>query len=145
MTRRLERIAYCSRSLVSMDSLVMIADILAVSQRNNRRDHITGALVYSDGAFFQVVEGAPDDLDRLLRRLADDPRHSDIKVVVRSAVSGRLFADWSMTAPRITPGRASEMKIAVEACETSPTTAIEALRRLAAEDAVHPADQGQDS
>lgn len=140
MSRRLERIAYCSRSLVSMDSLVMIADILAVSQRNNRRDHITGALVYSDGAFFQVVEGAPEGLDRLLRRLADDPRHSDVKVVHRSAVCGRLFADWSMTAPRLNPARASQMKTAVEACDTSPATAFEALRRLAAEDAIHPVD-----
>lgn len=121
-----------------MGSLVMIADILAVSQRNNRRDNITGALVYSDGIFFQVVEGAPEDLDRLLGRLTEDPRHSDIKIVLRLAVSGRLFADWSMTAPRISPTHASEMKTAVEACETSPAIAIETLRRLAAEDAIHP-------
>jgi hypothetical protein len=140
MTRPLERIAYCSHARVSMDSLLVIADILAVSQRNNRRDGITGALVYSEGGFFQVVEVAPADLDRLLRRLEGDPRHSDIRVVLRTAVSGRLFADWSMTAPRISPARAGEMKKAVEACEASPATAIEALRRLAAEDAIHPTE-----
>jgi hypothetical protein len=131
--------AYCSHARVSMDSLLVIADILVVSQRNNRRDGITGALVYSDGTFLQVVEGAPEDLDRLLLRLERDPRHEDIKVVSRMAVAGRLFADWSMTAPRITLARAAEMRIAVQACGSSPTIAIEALRRLAAEDAIHPA------
>lgn len=59
MSRQIERIAYYSRSQVSMDSLLLIADILAVSQRNNRRDNITGALLYNEGVFFQVVEGAP--------------------------------------------------------------------------------------
>jgi hypothetical protein len=32
------------------------------------------------------------------------------------------------------------MKKAVEACETAPSVAIETLRRLAAEDAIHPQD-----
>ena len=137
MSRHIERMAYCSRSQVSMDSLLLIADILAVSQRNNRRDDITGALLYSDGIFFQVVEGAPVDLDRLLRRLESDPRHSDIRVISRSVVTGRLFGDWSMMAPRITLGRAVEMKIAVQSCETSPVAAIETLRRLAEEDAAY--------
>jgi hypothetical protein len=140
MALSLERLAYCSHANVPMDSLVMIADILAVSHRNNRRDGITGALVYSEGAFFQTAEGAQQDLDRLLQRLSGDPRHSDIKIVYRAPVSGRIFADWSMTAPRITPARAPEMKKAVDACETAPSVAIETLRRLAAEDAIHPSD-----
>jgi hypothetical protein len=138
MTRVLERLAYCSRANVSMESLVVIADILAVSQRNNRRDGITGALVFSDGAFFQTVEGSPQALDSLLRRLAEDTRHGDLKIVFRAPVCGRIFADWSMTTPRIDPSREPQMKKAVEACETAPAIAIETLRRLALEDAIHP-------
>ncbi len=131
MARSLERLAYRSRATVSMDSLLVIADILAVSQRNNRRDGITGALTYSDGVFFQVVEGYPEDLDRLLRRLAEDPRHSEITIVHRVPVAGRLFGEWSMTAPRISPDGAAAMKRAVEASETTPSVAIETLRRMA--------------
>lgn len=132
MVRSLERLAYRSRATVSMDSLLLIADILAVSQRNNRRDGITGALTYSDGVFFQVVEGYPEDLDRLLRRLAEDPRHSEITIVHRASVAGRLFGEWSMTAPRIAPDGAASMKRAVEDSQTTPSLAIETLRRLAA-------------
>lgn len=141
MSRQIDRMAYCSRSQVSMDSLLLIADILAVSQRNNRRDDITGALLYSEGVFFQVVEGAPVDLDRLLRRLGSDPRHSDIHVIARAPVTGRLFGEWSMMAPRISPGREIEMKRAVQTCETAPVVAIETLRRLAEEDAAYAARQ----
>ncbi len=131
MPRSLERLAYRSRATVSVDSLLLIADILAVSQRNNRRDGISGALTYSDGVFFQVVEGYPEDLDRLLRRLADDPRHSGITVVHRAPVAGRLFGEWSMTAPRIAPDLAPAMAKAIEQSDSAPSLAIETLRRLA--------------
>jgi len=131
MARALERLAYRSHATVSMESLLLIADILAVSQRNNRRDGISGALTYSDGVFFQVVEGYPEDLDRLLRRLGADPRHRDITVVHRAAVAGRVFGEWSMTAPRITPDMADTMKKAIAESDSAPSVAIETLRRMA--------------
>ncbi|QTC92799.1 BLUF domain-containing protein [Brevundimonas goettingensis] len=131
MARSLERLAYRSRATVSVDSLLLIADVLAVSQRNNRRDGVSGALTYSDGVFFQVVEGYPEDLDRLLRRLSEDPRHSAITIVHRAPVAGRLFGEWSMTAPRIAPDLAPAMKKAVEESDIAPSLAIETLRRLA--------------
>ena len=136
MARSLERLAYCSRASGSVDSLLLISDILAASQRNNRRDGITGALTYSDGVFFQVVEGSPHDLDRLLRRLAQDPRHGEIKIVQRFPVSGRLFGEWAMTTPRISPEQAPAMRRAVDACESAPTIAVETLRGLVAAHAV---------
>ncbi len=45
MTEPLERIVYCSTATVKTDSLLAIADILAVSRRNNERDGLTGALL----------------------------------------------------------------------------------------------------
>lgn len=138
MATSLERIAYRSRAELSMDSLLAISDILAVSQRNNARDGITGALIYSDGVFFQVVEGAAQDLDRLLRRLSGDPRHAALDIVSRERASDRMFGDWSMTAPRINPARADEMRQVVAASDAAPTEAIAAVRKLAEEAGVRP-------
>ena len=137
MARSLERVAYSSTATVSLDSLLVIADILAVSQRNNARDRLTGALVYSEGRFFQVIEGEAVDVDRLMRRVAEDGRHKDIKVVSRTPVKGRLFPDWSMSAPRISPEMAPLLKKAVQESETSPAAAIEVVRRISIEDGIH--------
>jgi len=140
MAARLERLAYYSKANIKLESLLVIADILAVSQRNNSRDQITGALVYSDATFFQVVEGGREDLDRLIRRLEGDARHGEITTVYRAEVTGRIFPDWSMTAPRLSPELAAKMMATVAAAHASPTAAIELLRQLSVEDAVHPAD-----
>lgn len=123
--------------MISLDSLLVIADILAVSQRNNARDRLTGALVYSEGQFFQVIEGHTADVDRLMKRVEGDGRHTDIKIVSRTSVEGRLFPDWSMSAPRISPEMAPMLKKAVEESETSPSAAIEMMRRISIEDGIH--------
>lgn len=137
MARALERIAYLSTATLSMDSLLVIADILAVSQRNNARDQLTGALAYSEGRFFQVIEGQPVDIDRMMKRVVADHRHTDVEVVSRVAAEERLFADWSMKAPRIAPEMAPLLKQAVDESRASPAAAIEMLRRMAADDSVH--------
>ena len=79
----LERVIYCSRATVPTGSLTLLTDILAVSQRNNERDQLTGALAVSDGWFLHVVEGPPHNLDRLLGRLEADTRHTEIAVLQR--------------------------------------------------------------
>ncbi|WP_374276032.1 BLUF domain-containing protein [Brevundimonas sp.] len=124
------RIAYCSTARVGMASLLVITDILAMSQRNNARDGLTGALVDSRGHFFQVVEGPAGAIERLLRRLADDRRHADIEIVHREPVTERLFADWSVTVPRLRPELADDLDQAVAACRKAPARAIGLLKRL---------------
>ena len=137
MARSLERIAYCSHATLSLDSLLVIADILAVSRRNNNRDDLTGSLAYSEGRFFQVVEGQAVDVDRMMKRVTLDRRHSDILVVSRMPVEGRIFADWSMNAPSISPGMAPVLKRAIDDCQDAPTAAIELLRRITVSDGGH--------
>ena len=127
---QLERLAYCSTAKIGMESLLAVTDILAVYQRNNARDNLTGALVYSDGKFFQVVEGSQVNVDRALERIRADPRHEDIEVVLRQTVKARLFSGWSMTVPRVRPELAPKLRAAVSECHQSPHIAIELLRRL---------------
>ncbi|MFN6980906.1 MAG: BLUF domain-containing protein [Brevundimonas sp.] len=135
---KLERWAYRSRANTLQPSLALIADILAVSERNNSRDHITGSLVFDDGWFFQAMEGPAEALGRLMRRLELDSRHYDIEVVHQVQVTSRLFQDWSMSAPRLAPTYAPLMHQVVEASRTDPPAAIRLLHKLAIEDSVHP-------
>ncbi|HEX8469836.1 MAG TPA: BLUF domain-containing protein [Brevundimonas sp.] len=137
MARPLERVAYVSTATLSLESLLVITDILAVSQRNNARDHLTGALEFSEGKFFQVIEGQTADVDRLMNRVMADRRHTDIEIVTRLHVEGRLFPDWSMTAPRIAPEMEPAIRKAVAESRSSPTAAIEMMRRIAMEDGIH--------
>ncbi len=70
-------------------SALSIAQILGVSVANNRRDHITGCMMFHRGHILQVVEGARVDLDRLLRRLRDDPRHTALRVLSDLPIAAR--------------------------------------------------------
>ncbi|WP_426043328.1 BLUF domain-containing protein [Brevundimonas sp. TWP2-1] len=135
---KLERWAYRSRANTLQPSLALIADILAVSERNNSRDHITGSLVFDDGWFFQAMEGPAVALDRLMQRLDSDSRHCEIAIVQQGQVTSRLFQDWSMSVPRLTPSFAPLMHQVLEASRTDPREAIRLLHRLAVEDAIHP-------
>ena len=127
----LRQVAYVSRATAPMDQLLNIAEILSVSQRNNWRDGVTGALVYADGRFFQVVEGRPEAVDRLLARVGADPRHADVEVVLNRPVETRGFSEWSMAMPRVTPEAEPLMRRAVEAAPTEPLSALAILRCLA--------------
>jgi hypothetical protein len=126
----LERLVYCSRARVDTASLQAISEVLGVSQRNNARDGLTGALAINDGWFLQVIEGPPHAIDGLLRRLTADPRHTDIEILSRRSVKGRLFPDWSMVAARITPDIGPQLQRLIDECRASPEAAVDALLRI---------------
>ena len=111
MPQTLQRLVYESTATGSTESLLNIATILGESQRNNQRDGLTGALAAHQGHYIQIVEGEPGRLDALLKRLGDDPRHRDIRIIDRESISHRLFGDWSMASARIAP----ELKPMLEA------------------------------
>lgn len=126
----LERLVYCSRARVDTTSLQAISELLGVSQRNNARDGLTGALAVNHGWFLQVIEGPATALDRLLRRLAEDPRHVDIEILSRRPVTGRLFPDWTMVAARVTPEVGPQLQRLIDECRVAPEAAVDALLRI---------------
>ena len=72
----LYRLVYASTSLLSDDADTarqQIADILSASRRNNAADDITGALLFSDTNFAQVLEGPRAAVERLYETLHHDP------------------------------------------------------------------------
>lgn len=84
-----------------------IDDILQSAVRNNLRDNITGALIFSGSIFVQILEGETDVLDQVMARISVDPRHDAVTVIAREEVGHRRFASWSM-AYRSVHGLAAE-------------------------------------
>ena len=129
-TLELQRIVYCSRAARPDMALAMLAEVLAVSDRNNRRDGLTGVLLISRGRFFQVLEGAAQDLDRTMNRIRLDPRHHDVEVVSRRTITTRRFGQWAMVAARITPSQQPEIDAVIDHCHEDPEAAVDAARAL---------------
>lgn len=128
-THDLVRLIYCSRAMVPTDNLLALSAILSESSRNNVRDGITGLLAVSGGDFVQVVEGPVEGVRALMVRIRNDRRHADIEILDERRVSKRLFADWSMAAPRITPDLTREIDVAVANVRREPAVTIERLSR----------------
>ncbi|MEH6665067.1 MAG: BLUF domain-containing protein [Brevundimonas sp.] len=132
------RVAYCSEAVQPDLALLTLAEIVSVSDRNNRRDRVTGALLVSAGRFFQVLEGAAADVDRTLARIAADPRHHRVKQVMRRDVPGRLFARWHMIAARVAPHEQATIDKAIDECHQNPVKAIDTVLTLVERQAHQP-------
>ena len=114
-------------------SLLVLAEILGASERNNRRDGLTGALMRHGGRFMQAIEGRRADVDRLMDRLRADPRHQNVRLLSDQDVAGRLFPAWPMTLAQMTPAAARVLngagldQLSPDRAEVLLTTAAEAL------------------
>lgn len=98
----MQRAIYVSAAVGSAGrSVLSIAQILGASDVNNRRDHLTGVLLYHRGQFLQVIEGARVDLDRLIRRLCADARHTNLRFLW-NAPAPRRFGTWPMAQASVT-------------------------------------------
>jgi hypothetical protein len=102
-TQSLEHIIYASAATQDFTAS-QLAEILQKARIANERESLTGMLLHtdSDGSFFQVVEGAPDSIDRLLQKLKLDKRHSNLTLIIREqSPSGPLRGGpWGSRASR---------------------------------------------
>jgi Sensors of blue-light using FAD len=73
-----------------------LEDILERAQVNNARTGITGALVYVDGCFLQVLEGDAKTVRGLMERICADLRHETVAVLQAQTVDEAAFANWKM-------------------------------------------------
>jgi len=99
-----------------------------VSQRNNDRDCLSGVLAAHADRYIQVVEGPREALDSLLRRLEDDPRHRDLRLLDRASVSERMFEGWAMASAGVTPELERLLGTLMDRDVPSPSWILMALR-----------------
>ena len=86
----LHRLFYASEAVGATGATTLsIAQILGVSERNNRRDHLTSCVMFHQGHILQAIEGGRADLDRLIRRLLEDRRHSGLRILIDTPITAR--------------------------------------------------------
>jgi hypothetical protein len=75
---------------------VDLRGILAISNINNRRNNITGLLLYGEGNFIQLLEGEQEVVQQTFERISDDQRHKGITHIASGALAERNFPNWAM-------------------------------------------------
>ena len=96
---------YCStaKHIFSRSELSVM---LINARKKNVQMGINGILLYSDGSFFQVLEGEGETVDRLFEEISRDDRHRNVTVIIREAIPERVFGDWTMAYSDISPEEA---------------------------------------
>jgi hypothetical protein len=91
------RLIYRSHSRIpDRDADAEMAGILRGARTKNAAAGITGALLYYDHWFAQVLEGRQDAVLALFERIRVDPRHDAVTVSLQGVVPARSFARWAM-------------------------------------------------
>lgn len=88
-------LVYSSRATDAFDD-AQLGALLAQARAANERAAITGILLYRQGRFIQFLEGPEAPVRDLLARIAADPRHSSVRVMVDGHPPVRQFAEWTM-------------------------------------------------
>lgn len=86
------QLVYLSRARTDM-TLREVYDIIRRSHTNNSRAGLTGALLYLDGYFLQLLEGPSLAVEDCYQRILSDSRHASIELRHEAARGERLFPD----------------------------------------------------
>ena len=93
------QLVYTSRAtfdLASESGRKDVQAILAEARRYNPTKGITGFLLIGQDWFAQVIEGESGTVNTLFRKLLEDPRHHQIRIIDTRLVRERRFGNWSM-------------------------------------------------
>jgi hypothetical protein len=109
-----------------MSSLVkdepeILAAILDSSERNNKRNNITGMMSYSDGNVMQVLEGEKETVLKTYQAVQLDLRHYDIFLLLDEEIATRIFASWSMGFRQISTADMQEFPLAANVFKVRPS------------------------
>ena len=98
MTDGLYRLAYYSRNALpdAADVVEEVGRIIEVSRENNARAGITGALLYTEGCFAQILEGDYQAIERAFEAIQNDERHTAVVPLQFERIAERGFGLWSM-------------------------------------------------
>jgi hypothetical protein len=92
---KLIELIYVSEPAQSMSFLGLMR-LLYHSYANNQALGITGALIYENNQFGQVIEGAEKDIEALWQKIQKDSRHKNVRLIGSRPISERSFSKWTM-------------------------------------------------
>ena len=91
------RLIYRSRSTIAEETRrTELGGIFTAARNNNKALDITGALLITEHAFAQTLEGEEQAVRELFGRIERDPRHESLSVLEETHVDGREFGRWAM-------------------------------------------------
>lgn len=70
--------------------------LLAQARARNQHQQVTGALVYGQGQFMQVLEGEEQVISQLYEHIKLDPRHRNVFKLADKEILERRFPEWGM-------------------------------------------------
>lgn len=73
-----------------------LSTLLATARKKNSAAGITGMLLYHAGSFLQVLEGSEEAITELFKVIEKDPRHTNVRVLLRDGIETPEFDEWSM-------------------------------------------------
>jgi hypothetical protein len=75
--------------------------LLEISRRKNSECGVTGLLLYVNGNFIQLLEGAKKDVLVTISRIRADNRHRGMNTLLDAECEKRDFENWSMGFKRV--------------------------------------------
>ena len=88
---------YVSQSNLRLPAQAAEVDrIVATARARNALLNVTGALVFTQARFAQILEGPEASIAELMASIERDKRHRDVEVVLVETIAERRFPDWSM-------------------------------------------------
>lgn len=96
------QLSYTSRATRPMTPEELVA-LAAEAARKNRVRGITGVMLCDAGAFIQILEGEPADVEALFARIQKDARHTQVTLLQRTQVKQRSFPHWPMGLLELSP------------------------------------------
>ncbi|MBF0614899.1 MAG: ABC transporter substrate-binding protein [Magnetococcales bacterium] len=86
---------YLSKAVIEVTE-TFLEELQRHAQAFNGTHGITGFLIYTNGCFMQMLEGRMEVVNDLMSRIACDPRHHQLQIVVSGQAEQRMFRDWNM-------------------------------------------------
>ncbi|MDT0641652.1 BLUF domain-containing protein [Zunongwangia sp. F363] len=72
-----------------------VEEILKISEINNNNNNITGLLLFSEGNFFQVLEGEEHSISDLYEKIKQDKSHHSIIKIFEKPINKESFEEYS--------------------------------------------------
>jgi len=95
----MHRLVYYSANRLRKTPAEMTLDIeqiLEKSRQNNATVGVTGALIFSEGYFGQVLEGPQNAVEATFERIQNDVRHGEVLLLEFVPIEKRSFDNWAM-------------------------------------------------
>jgi methanogenic corrinoid protein MtbC1 len=120
----LSTIVYRSRAVHDM-SPPALHDLAVSSEQRNRREALTGLMLYDSGQFFQWLEGPPASVGKVMASIVQDRRHTNIEILSNQVATARTFGDWGMKLATLNPSMNPWQADVIE----PPPEIVQALRQ----------------